>query len=249
MRIFVLIFAIWPFAARAEVVDFSADDGLVWDMQKLKLSMRKNATAKTPEYDLRADNIDADYREGKKIHHIFAQGSVRLVSANEEILSDTLDYDLDTETIVLEPVGNPVLLLSDETKFSARGRVVYYKLKNYATAVSAFVENGGRTMASDEARVEFKSVGGKNELSRIFASGHVKIVDGLEEMYGDKAEYNPKTGLATLTDNVSFKKGDGAAIYGGKIIYDMKSGVANILPKSASDKVTGKFVTGGAAKK
>ncbi|MDR0366975.1 MAG: hypothetical protein LBH41_00150, partial [Rickettsiales bacterium] len=85
--------------------------------------------------------------------------------------------------------------------------------------------------------------------SRIVADGNVKIVDGQEEMFGDTANYNPATGLASITGNARFKKGPGAEINGGKIIYDMKTGVANILPSSADEKVTGTFSTGAGAKK
>lgn len=229
----------------AEDIELSADNGLEWNQKEQQIIMKENATAKTNEYELRADNIVAYYKEpNKKIYKVTATDNVNVKSKEETITTDKLDYDINNEIIHLTANENPTTLKNKDSEIVAKDTVVYYKAKNYATAKNAKIINTGRTLFADNIRVEFiRTKNTANELKQILANGNIKLIDGEEELYGDTAEYNPKNGFATISGNVYFKKGSQANLSGGKIIYDMKTGIARVLPKDGENKVKGVFST------
>ena len=230
----------------ADDIELTADNGLEWNQTEQKITMKQNATAKTSEYELKADFIEAFYKEpNKKIFKVIANYNVKVLSQNETITTDNLTYDLTNEVITLKSNKNPNTLKNKDSEIIAQDDVIYYKNKNYATAKNAKIINTGRTLFADNIRVDFLSNGKKssNELKKVIATGNIKLLDGEEELYGDNAEYNPQNGLATITGNVYFKKGTQANLKGGKIIYDMKTGIARILPSESEGKVKGVFST------
>ncbi len=232
--------------AYAENIELSADNGLEWDQKQTKITMKKNATAKTAEYKLTADLIEAFYKEpNKNIYKVIAIDNVKVDSQNEHITTDKVIYDIDNEIITLIADKNSTHLKNKDSEIIAKGEVIYYRTPNYATAKDAKIINTGRELFADNLKVYFQKTGKKdtNELKSITANGNIKLVDGAEELYGDNAEYNPQNGYATITDNVYFKKADQANLSGGKIIYDMKTGIAKILPKDNESKVKGVFST------
>ena len=235
--------------AYAENIDLSADNGLEWNQKEKKISMHKNAIAKTPTYELRADDIEALYKDDKKIYKIFAVGNVQVKSDTETITTDKMTYNIDDEIIELFAVENPVVMVGQDSKMTAKKDVIYYKAKNYADAHNVKLEHSNRILFADKVKVSFKNVKGKNKVEKVNAMDNIKIVDGEEELYGDLAEYNPINGFAKVWGNVYFKKGSQANLSGGSIIYDMNTGIAKILPKEKEGKVTGAFSTETTSKK
>ena len=233
----------------AENIDLSADDGLVWNQKEQKISMHKNAIAKTPTYELRADNIEALYGQDKKIYKIFANDNVVVKTDSETINADKMVYDIDNEIIKMFPLDNPVIMVGQDSKMIAKKDVIYYKAKNYADAFDVKLEHGGRIMFADKVKITFDSVNGKNQVKKVNASDNIKIIDGEEELYGDLAEYNPGNSSVKVWGNVYFKKGNQANLSGGTILYDMSTGIAKILPKDKEGKVTGAFSTETTSKK
>lgn len=246
LKIFTILFLlILPPFALAEDIELTADNGLEWNQKEQQIILKENATAKTPQYELRADNIVAYYKEpNKKIYKVTATDNVNVQSKEETITTDKLDYDINNEIIKLFSTSNPTTLKNKDSEIIAKDDIIYYKSKNYATAKNAKIINTGRTLFADNIRVEFIRINNSaNELKQILANGNIKLIDGEEELYGDTAEYNPKTGLATISGNVYFKKGTKANLSGGKIIYDMKTGIARVLPRDGETKVKGVFST------
>ncbi|MGN0929258.1 MAG: LptA/OstA family protein [Alphaproteobacteria bacterium] len=246
LKFFTILFLlILPPFALAEDIELTADNGLEWNQKEQKIIMRENANAKTPEYELKADYIEAFYKEpNKKIYQVIATDNVKVISKEENITTDKLTYDINNEIIKLFSTSNPTTLKNKDSEIIAKDDIIYYKAKNYATAKNAKIINTGRTLFADDIKVEFeRTKASSNQLKKILANGNIKLIDGEEELYGDTAEYNPKTGFATISGNVYFKKGTQANLSGGKIIYDMKTGIARVLPKDGESKVKGVFST------
>ncbi len=249
-KLFLLAFLFFTIPAYAENIELFADDGLEWDQKNQKISMHKNATAKTPSYTLVADNIEALYKgKNKKIYKIFANTDVNISSQTEKIKTDKMTYDIDAERIDLYSIDNPTTLESSDSKITARDEIIYYKNKNYATAKKAEILHSGRILFADNIKIVFEKKKDKNQLKLITATDNIKLIDGEEELYGDKAEYNPKNGFATIEGNVYFKKGSQANLSGGSIVYDMNTGIAKILPNDKEGKVKGVFSTETSSKK
>ncbi|MBR1544662.1 MAG: hypothetical protein IJ638_01810 [Alphaproteobacteria bacterium] len=250
-KLFLLLFlSIGSISAHAENIELFADDGLEWDQKNQKIIMHKNATAKTQSYELTADNIEALYKgNNKKIYKIYANDNVKIKSATENITTDKMLYDIDAERVDLFSIDNPTIMKSSDSNIVTKDKIIYYKNKNYATADNAEIEHSGRKLFSDYIRITFENKNGKNQLKYIHADGNIKLIDGEEELYGDRAEYNPQNGFATVDGNVRFKKGSEANLSGGKIVYDMNTGIAKILPKDKDSKVSGVFSTQTTSKK
>ncbi len=228
-------------SAYAENIELFADDGLEWNQKEQKITMHKNATAKTPSYELIADNIEALYKgNDKRIYKIFANDNVKINSKTEKINTDKMIYDIDNEKIQLFSINKPTTLKSTDSTITAKDEIIYYKNKNYATAKTAQINHSERNLFADNIKITFDN---KNQIKLINANGNIKLIDGEEELYGDTAEYNPKNGYATIEGNVYFKKGNDANLSGGKIIYNMTTGIAKILPKNTDSKVKGIFST------
>ena len=241
---FIMFLFIGSFSAHAENIELFADDGLEWNQKDQKIIMHKNATAKTPSYELNADNIEALYKgKNKKIYKIFANDNVKIKSATENIKTDKMVYDIDAERIDLFSETNPTVMTGNDSKIITKDKIVYFKNKNYATADNAEIIHSGRHIFSDYIRITFEEKGGKNQVKYIHADGNIKLIDGTEELYGDRAEYNPKDGLTTIDGNVRFKRGTEANLTGGKIVYNMNTGIARVLPKDKDSKVSGVFST------
>lgn len=236
-------------SAHAENIELFADDGLEWNQREQKITMHKNATAKTPSYELRADNIEAYYKGDKKIYKIFANDNVKIKSEKEKISTDKMLYDIDRERIDLFSIKNPTTLEGTDSKITANDEIIYFKNKNYATAKNAKIEHSGRTLFADDIKITFENKDGKNQVRIVNANGNIKLIDGTEELYGNKAEYNPANGYATIEGNVYFKKGTEANLSGGSILYNMSTGIAKILPKDKNSKVSGVFSTKTTSKK
>jgi lipopolysaccharide export system protein LptA len=232
--------------AMAEDIDLSADDGFEWNQKTRQVFLRKNASARTKDYSLVSDEIEGSYEDGakKRITRIIARGSVVVKSEGRLVKTDLLDYDMLSEVVTLTSVVDPTDMRSGETSLSARGLVVYYRAKGYATAGKVSLSDSSRTLDSDSVRIDFMPDGG---IRSVAARGNVVLVDGQEELFGDAADYDPATGLATVTGRVRFKKGLDASVDGDRIIYDMKTGVARILPKE-NERVKGTFKTSGGRK-
>ncbi len=244
-KLFLIVFLfIGSISAHAENIELFADDGLEWNQKDQKIIMHKNATAKTPSYELNADNIEALYKgNNKKIYKIYANDNVKIKSSTENITADKMLYDIDAERVDLFSTGNPTVMTGTDSKIITKDKIIYYKNKNYATADNAEIIHSGRHLFSDYIRITFENKNGKKQVKYIHADGNIKLIDGEEELYGDRAEYNPQNGFATIDGNVRFKKGTEANLSGGKIVYNMNTGIAKVLPKDKNSKVSGVFST------
>ncbi len=250
LKLLIMFLFFMPNISFAENIDFSADDGLVWDQKKQTISMNKNAIAKTQTYELKADNIIAHYKEpNKQIYKIFANDNVTITSPTEIILTDKMIYDIDKETINLFSINTPTTLTTPDSKVIAKEDIIYFKDKNYATAKNATILHSNRTLTADNIKVSFENINGKNQLKKIDGTGNIKLIDSEEELYGDTAHYNPQNGYATIEGNVKFKRGNQANLSGGQILYNMETGIAKILPKKEEGKVQGVFSTTTSSKK
>lgn len=239
-KIFFIVFALFATPILAEDIELSADNGLEWNQRELKITMYENAVAKTENYELKSDTMEALYKDNNKIYKIFATDNVTIDSATENITTDKLIYDINQEIITLISKTNPTYLKTGNSIIIAKDEVIYYKDKSYATAKNAQIHHSEREIFADDIKIDFTKT---NEIKLINAKGNIKLIDGEEELYGDTAKYNPKTGMTIIEGNVYFKKGTQANLSGGKIIYNMNTGIANILPKEGDGKVKGVFTT------
>ena len=84
----------------------------------------------------------------------------------------------------------------------------------------------------------------ENRVQKIQAEGQVVATTPTQKMTGDYGEYNPETGLITMTGNVVLSQGSSLA-YADTATLDMKTGVSSLTPDVKQDKnkrITGTLV-------
>lgn len=237
-----LLAMVFPFGAMAGQVELSADNGLEWNMNKKTIVASENAILKRDDMNVISDKIAAYYNEkggNGEIYEITALGNVVISSLNYEIRSDYLTFDLKNSLLTLSMDDGEVEMVSDDTILKSKGNVVFYQNDNKIILNDAQVINSGRIIEGDSLYVFLDK---QNNLERVIVKDGVKIKDGDQLIIGDKADFNQSTGVANISGNVSFAKGENVSLTGGKVTYDMRTGIAKILPDSKSGgKVKGIF--------
>jgi lipopolysaccharide export system protein LptA len=229
------------FDAMAGQVELSADNGLEWNMNKKTIVASENAILKRDDMNVISDKIAAYYNEvgGKReIYDITAMGNVVINSLNYEIRSDYLTFDLKNSLLTLSMDEGEVTMASGDTILKSKGNVVFYQNDGKIVLKDAQVVNSGRII---EGEVLYVFLDKKNDLERVIVKDGVRIKDGDQFIVGDKADFNQSTGIANISGNVSFAKGENVSLTGGKVTYDMRTGVAKILPSKEKKKVIGIF--------
>ena len=225
----------------AKKVDLFADDSLIWNRETKTVLLHNNATIKTEGYIITADNITAFYKDTKDIFKIEGTGNVNIKLDNTEITANKILYDIINEIITFFATNDKVInFKNDKVKLTSNDKIIYYRNKSYATATKISLSYDDRVLSGDTAIINFENKSA-NKLQEVNLTGNIKIVDSLDELSGDKAHYNVKNDYATVSGNVSLKKGQDANLQGSFIEYNMKTGIIKILPNKDTGKVKGSF--------
>ncbi len=244
LKIFVFLLTLLSgnFAA-AKKIDLFADDSLVWNREKKTVQLHNNATIKTDEYTITANDIIAFYKDKKDIFKIEATGNVNIKLDNSEMTANKILYDITNEIITFFAAKDKLIdFKNDKIKLTSNDKIIYYRNKNFATATKIELTYENRVLSGDKANINFENKSA-NKLKEVNLTGNIKIVDNFDELTGDKAHYNVKNDFATVSGNVSFKKGNDADLQGSLIEYNMKTGIIKILPNKDTGKVKGSFKT------
>lgn len=225
----------------AKKIDLFADDSLVWNRENKIVQLHNNATIKTNEYTITADDITAFYKDTKDIFKIEATGNVNIKLDNTEITGHKILYDITREIITFFAKSDKIInFKNDKIKLISNDKIIYYRNKNFATATKIELSYDNRVLSGDSAKINFEN-SKANKLQEVNITGNIKIVDDFDELSGDSANYNVKNDYATISGNVSLKKGNDANLQGSFIEYNMKTGIIKILPNKDTGKVKGSF--------
>lgn len=171
----------------------------------------------------------ADNRQ--EIWKIVAEGAVKIATPKETITSDTAEYLVETGIFTLK--GKPVRLDNGKSVLTA-GLVVYDTKARVAnvTGSAQAVEDKKRVRA-DRFVAYFKDDAGKQSLKRVEALGNVIITTPTEIARGNRGDYDAESQVATLTGNVRLTRGDNQ-LNGDRAEVNMKSGVSRLLAESGA---------------
>jgi len=178
----------------------------------------------------------ADNRQ--EIYKITAEGAVKITTPKETITSDSAEYMIETAVFTLK--GRPVKLDNGKGVLTA-GLVVYNtKTRRADVSGGATVVEDKKRVRADRFVAYFKDEKEKNALRLVEGFGNVVITTPTEIARGDRGDYNAETQIATLTGNVRLTRGDNQ-LNGDRAEVNMKSGVSRLLagsgePASATTK-------------
>jgi len=162
----------------------------------------------------------------QEIYKITAEGGVKITTPKETITSDSAEYMVETSVFTLK--GKPVKIESGKSTLTA-GLIVYNSKDKVAnvTGGAQVVEEQKRVRA-DRFVAFFKEEGGKQSLKRVEALGNVVITTPTEIARGNRGDYDSETQVATLTGNVRLTRGDNQ-LNGDRAEVNMKTGVSKLL--------------------
>ncbi len=173
----------------------------------------------------------------QEIWKITADGATTITTPKETITGDSAQYIVETAVFTL--IGRPVTIDSGKSLLTA-GRVDYNsKTKTAHVTGNATVVEDKRRVRADRFVAHFKDEGGKNSLSRVEAQGNVIITTPLEIARGDRGDYDAEARVATLTGNVKLTRGDNQ-LNGDRAEVNMKTGVSRLLAGAGAETQPGK---------
>ncbi len=171
----------------------------------------------------------------QEIYKITAEGAVKITTPKETITSDTAEYLVETSVFTLK--GRPVKIDSGKSTLTA-ALVVYNSKSKMATVTGgAQVTEDKKRVRADRFVAFFKDEGGKQSLKRVEALGNVVITTPTEIARGNKGDYDAESQIATLSGNVRLTRGDNQ-LNGDRAEVNMKTGISKLLADDGPSTVS-----------
>ncbi len=171
----------------------------------------------------------------QEIYKITAEGAVKITTPKETITSDTAEYAVETSVFTLK--GRPVQIDSGKSTLTA-ALVVYNSKSKVATVTGgAQVVEDKKRVRADRFIAFFKEEGGKQSLKRVEALGNVVITTPTEIARGNRGDYDAESQVATLSGNVRLTRGDNQ-LNGDRAEVNMKTGVSKLLADDGPSSVS-----------
>lgn len=171
----------------------------------------------------------------QEIYKITAEGAVKITTPKETITSDTAEYVVETSVFTLK--GRPVKIDSGKSTLTA-ALVVYNSKSKVATVTGgAQVTEEKKRVRADRFVAFFKEEGGKQSLKRVEALGNVVITTPTEIARGNRGDYDADSQVATLSGNVRLTRGDNQ-LNGDRAEVNMKTGISKLLADEGPSTVS-----------
>ncbi|MBL8665812.1 MAG: hypothetical protein JNM29_23455 [Candidatus Odyssella sp.] len=171
----------------------------------------------------------------QEIYKITAEGAVKITTPKETITSDTAEYVVETSVFTLK--GRPVKIESGKSTLTA-ALVVYNSKSKVATVTGgAQVTEEKKRVRADRFVAFFKEEGGKQSLKRVEALGNVVITTPTEIARGNRGDYDAESQVATLSGNVRLTRGDNQ-LNGDRAEVNMKTGISKLLADEGPSTVS-----------
>jgi lipopolysaccharide export system protein LptA len=218
--------------AGKQPIEVTAEGGIEWDRNAQTYTARGAAHAKRGDLSVAADTLVAHYRKadsgGSQIYSLEAIGNVRLNSQSAVVTGDHAVYDVASK--VMTVTGSNLKLETGTDTVTARDRLEYSDAKHQASAHGAVtvVREGQRLDAEDMVATLVPGAEGKLAISKVEASGNVRIATKREFIRADRGTYDADKQFAVLTGGVKVTQ-DQNQLNGEYAEVDLKSGVSRLF--------------------
>jgi lipopolysaccharide export system protein LptA len=165
---------------------------------------------------------------GSDIYRVTAEGNVTLISSNDKIWGDRAVYDLDQGSLIVTgqklraQTKKQTLTARDSLEYWEK------QLAMVARGDAEVVEGDRRVKADLLTGYLRKGADGKTELYQVEATGHVRIWRGQDYAQAATAVYNLDSDVATLDGSVKITRGENQ-LNGDHAEFDMRTGISRIL--------------------
>lgn len=162
------------------------------------------------------------------IYRVTAEGNVLLTSSNDKIWGDKAVYDLDQGSLIVTG-QNLRAQTKKQTVTARDSLEYWQKqLAMVARGDAEVVEANRRVKADLLTGYLRKGADGKTELYQLEAKGHVRIWSGEDYAQAAAAVYNLDSDVATLDGSVKITHGQNQ-LNGDRAEFDMRTGVSRLL--------------------
>lgn len=168
-----------------------------------------------------------------QIWKITAVGGVRIDSDKDVITGDRATYMVKEGVFVLTGRNGVKIVSKDRTITGARIEYHAKALKAYVLGKATVIEKDRKVRAKKFIAYMKRGKKGESSLQRVEALGDVVIVTKNEIARGDRGDYNAEKRIATLTGNVKLTRGDNQ-LNGDRAEVNFKTGVSRLLGRSGS---------------
>ena len=242
------LFAATPAAAQAlgfgnqgnEPIYIEAEDGIEWRRADNVYIARGNARASQGGVTVEAASLSAFYRKTEagdsEVYMLQAEHNVRITSELETATGDAALFDVIGGVLVI--TGDEVRLVTAEDVIVARDSLEYYQQRRLAVARGdATATRGDRRVSADVLMAYFSAGDGgarASDVERMEAIGNVLISTPQDIVRARWGEYNPNTGIATLTGDVKITRGDNQ-LNGEFAEVDLNTGISRMTGGGEGD--------------
>jgi len=233
-----LVKALW-----AENLEIEASDFLEWNQENKSYIAKGDAIVTQGEHTIKADKIIAFYEseENRDITRIQAAGSVKFSNVSGSGYSDSLIYEMNTQTVTLN--GNENYFESEEFIAQSSNQIQFNEINGILN-----LQDDAMISISQAKKIEAQwleiELSDDGKLTTINAEGDVKLTEEAGRIaYSSSAFYEAKNGNMTLSDSVEILDGNNQ-LRGDKAIINMETGYSKILAGSENERVTGKLILG-----
>ena len=229
--------------ALTENFEIEASGFLEWNQEIKSYIASGDAIAVQGKRIIKADEIIAFYEseESRDITRIEATGSVDFRDSSSFGYSDKLIYEMSTRTVTL--TGSKNFFKSEMFTAKSSNQILFDEMKGILLLQEEahVLISEGRKMEAQ--RLEIKLADG-GDVKTINAKGDVKLTEEAGRIaYSNAAFYTAETGEMTLLESVKILDGSNQLL-GDKAIINMNSGYSKILADGENKRVTGKLVLG-----
>lgn len=213
-------------------VEIDAEQGIEWRRDEKVYIARGNARAKRGDIILNADTLSAHYDDSGggsgKVTRMVAEGAVKIATPTQTVYGDRADYDLNQGVVVI--TGKNLRAVTPTQTLTATDRFEYWAKREIVVARgNAVIVEPGKKVSADVMTGYFVATPeGQRELKQVEADGHVTIIDKAEVARGQKAIYDLKRGIATLTGGVKITRGQNQ-LNGEYAEVNLNTGISRLL--------------------
>lgn len=217
-------------------IEVYADNGIEWQQDNEILIARGNARAVRSGVNIFADVLRAYYHRDaggtSNLNRLDGVGKVRIQSQAESIEGDGAVYDMTQAILVV--TGKKVIYRSGSDMITAERQMEYYENAQKAVARgNAVAIHEGKKLQGQTLEAYFHKIAGdKSEVYEVRGFDDVVIITEQDIVRADRAIYNVKTELATLTGNVRITRGE-TQLDGDAAEINMKTGISRLLAKDS----------------
>ena len=246
--LFLICFLLFEFQStssteKSDPIEIFAENGIEWHKNENKYLAVGNAKAIQGSLSVKADVIEALYKESKETEmNITKVKAHRNVLVNDDKLKITggnkAEFDIDKDYFQIK--GKSLELISEKDKLNASEKIEYWRAKNVAVAIgkATATKTGEFVIKSEKLVWHVQKNGETLDVVKILGFKNVSIKTQNEVAFSDKALYNKNKEICKLFGNVKLQKGDSILI-GDYAEVNMKTGISKLLPSPASKKSGG----------